>query len=758
MKSFVYLCLFLFFQAINAFAQSSGNRTIQLLDSLYKYRADSERVMPVARGFYRKAQKLANPNSLSAASYYMGVFHKRYRNRDSAVYYLDRSLASEPSVENSLIMTKAHYHRGVLFAMEASLDSAAYHFRSSAVFGNLANDSGGLLRALNGLGNIENNRGNESGALALYDSAYQLAKGFEDQYMQSVLLYGMAAINNRRSHHLRALEYQFEALRITETLRDSLESAKLTMAIGETYLENGDLELAEEYLRKGLDLFHEMDQQYWLALSYENLALVYENTDRLELAISTLKTGIAIMERERFSLMLANSYGLLGKLLTKDDELSLAETYLVKGLNLAQDKSGAFSIYTNRLYFAQLRAKQELYQRAIYHARHALDSIAKEEYITIQFKLNQLLEQAYSAIGKIDLAYSHLKRANELRAKVSDLEKTKEIAKIESRYLFEKENLELIETQKRQEAELMAALAQKRLVFGVACSLVAIGLVIGIAIFRSNRALSKKNSQLTELNNQIQNRNIEIKSQRDHLNDALDELEKTQEQLVRSEKMAALGVLSAGIGHEINNPLNYIKGGLEQLNNQLSLEAKAPDYQDLTGMINEGVDRISRIVKSLSHFSRINISYDEHCRIHDILENCLIILENKLKDRIKITRDYMASPAIIIGNEGTLHQVFLNLLANAQQAINEEGEIIISTRNSGPFVEICIRDSGEGILEEHKSRIGDPFFTTKEPGQGTGLGLYITYDLVKAHKGTIHFKSTLGEGTEFSVKLLGYDS
>lgn len=126
-------------------------------------------------------------------------------------------------------------------------------------------------------------------------------------------------------------------------------------------------------------------------------------------------------------------------------------------------------------------------------------------------------------------------------------------------------------------------------------------------------------------------------------------------------------------------------------------------------------------------------------------------MQNALKGRVEVITDFMDDPPILIGNEGKLHQAILNLIDNAQQAITEHGTIHISTRVKNGELKVVIEDDGEGISPEHLKRIADPFFTTKEPGKGTGLGLFITYNIIREHNGEVNVESKPKKGTTFTL-------
>jgi len=244
-------------------------------------------------------------------------------------------------------------------------------------------------------------------------------------------------------------------------------------------------------------------------------------------------------------------------------------------------------------------------------------------------------------------------------------------------------------------------------------------------------------------------RNSIIKEQKIVLELNLKKLKETQNKLVESEKMASLGVLTAGVSHEINNPLNFINGaylGLEKFFSENAPELKNEIAVLLRGL-RTGINRVSEIVQGLNHFSRDSGNYNENCNVHSIIDNCLLMLKNTYKNRIEIEKSYLQNDIIIKGNEGKLHQVFINILTNAIQSIKSEGKIIIKTQMNKDSISVFIEDNGCGIGEENLSKIIEPFYTTKEPGEGTGLGLSISYSIIKKHKGDIEITSELHKKT-----------
>ncbi|MFT2091302.1 ATP-binding protein [Paraglaciecola sp. 2405UD69-4] len=292
-----------------------------------------------------------------------------------------------------------------------------------------------------------------------------------------------------------------------------------------------------------------------------------------------------------------------------------------------------------------------------------------------------------------------------------------------------------------------------------------------------NQTLEKKvterTSLLNERNHQLEQSNLELHA--------------TQQQLIQAEKMASIGILAAGVAHEINNPIAFVTSNLSSLKDyantyrQLSehlimLSNVASDTQTRKllellkwaqdkefGYINqdtkelieesvEGLSRVKNIVQGLKQFSRADSDEKEWFDINACVEATLSKVSNQLQYHCKIEKHLNSVPKVLI-NVNKINQVITNLLINAGQAISKEGIITITTHLKNDNVIVSILDNGSGIEPQHLSKLFDPFFTTKKEGVGTGLGLSISYGILQEHGGELTVKSELHEGSCFSIIL-----
>jgi len=311
-----------------------------------------------------------------------------------------------------------------------------------------------------------------------------------------------------------------------------------------------------------------------------------------------------------------------------------------------------------------------------------------------------------------------------------------------------------------------------------------------LSIAEENERIIREQNVVLEL--KVNERTVELSESNHELNKTLDDLKQAQGQLVEAEKMASLGQLTAGIAHEINNPINFVTSNINPLNRDIKmvLEAitviegvglsdatnaekkkKIKDYKEeldfdylameinhLIKGINDGANRTAEIVKGLKIFSRLDEDDLKMADLNEGLDSTLVIINNQLHNKIKVIKQYADLP-LVECYPGKLNQVFLNIISNAIYAVqkkfgeNAGGEIIINTSHDEKNVYIKIRDNGTGMDAQTQKKVFEPFFTTKDVGEGTGLGMSIAYNTIKKHNGQITINSTLNESTEFILQI-----
>jgi len=328
-------------------------------------------------------------------------------------------------------------------------------------------------------------------------------------------------------------------------------------------------------------------------------------------------------------------------------------------------------------------------------------------------------------------------------------------------------------------------------------TLLSIALADRINVLKKEKELSQAEALRAAQENEriIREQNVllevRVKERTSELNTALEDLKQAQTQLIESEKMASLGQLTAGIAHEINNPINFVTSNVSPLRRDIKMifdamnfiegvalsdtstsdkKAQLEEYKEhqeldylqteITHLLNgiyNGASRTAEIVKGLRIFSRLDEDDLKRANLNEGIESSMIILNNQL-GKINVVRHYGEIP-LVECYPGKLNQVFLNILSNGIYAVHKQfgeqsgGEITITTSAENDNVQISMKDNGIGIDEETIKKIFDPFFTTKDVGEGTGLGMSIAYNTIKKHNGSIRVKSLPGSGAEFIITL-----
>ena len=535
----------------------------------------------------------------------------------------------------------------------------------------------------------------------------------------------------------QAMQYAQKALPLFENLKDTDNIVLCNLMLNWVYYDQEEYDSAFAYTKKATSLAHNANSSmiYWCFSSFMEL---YKKSNRFDSAIIYAKKSDSVSHNEYPIKVLAEIY-------SARHDTANALKYYKEALALREN-------YLFRANIAQLEGHPD---SAAYYAKEMLVGAEERKYLEDVTQASELLFTIYSSLKKSDSALKYILIAHQAKDSLFSKEKARQF---QSAIFADKlHQQEMVTLEKQNDS--------RRKIFIL---LVTAGMVLLIAFFlyRSNRKTKKTNAIL--------------KQQKEKVESTLSELKSTQAQLIQSEKMASLGELTAGIAHEIQNPLNFVNNFSEvnkELLEELKDEADKGNIDEVKSIANDVIEnsekinhhgkRADGIVKGMLEHSRTSTGVKEPTDINALADEYLKLSYHGLRAKNKefnaiMKTDFDESIGKINIIPQDIGRVLLNLYNNAFYAVSKRQEAIgkefqatvsVSTRKVEDRVAITVKDNGGGIPEKIKEKIFQPFFTTKPTGQGTGLGLSISYDIVKAHGGEIKVNTVEGEFTEFVVQL-----
>jgi two-component system, NtrC family, sensor kinase len=547
-----------------------------------------------------------------------------------------------------------------------------------------------------------------------------------------------------------SLQFQFEALKISEKIKDTSNIAFALNRIGNIYMELADYKKANEYYFRSKDLFEKIGDIGMVHNEVSNIGNVF---DLMQIPDSGLYYQQIVYDaaqkstdREKYTrpemmFRMGNSYNLKG-----DKEKAMY--FYKQGIKEANIDNDTRNLTMNNLFLAKLYDELNMPDSSIKYAYNAIQTGKTISFRKGVYDASVLISGLFKKRNRDDSAYKYLSIANVEKDSLTGIKRFQELQRIildEQERERSAEAKRIADQNKQKQIALLAGLA--------------IFLIIASILYRNNKQKQKANKVLEA---------------------TLANLKSTQSQLVQSEKMASLGELTAGIAHEIQNPLNFVNN-FSEVNTELIGEMKeelskgnieeakkvADDINDNEQKINFHGKRADAIVKGMLQHSRSSSSVKEPTDINNLADEYLRLAYHGLRAKDNsfnaVTKTDFDKT---IGNINIVPQdmgrVILNLITNAFYVVDEkkkqnsngyEPTVSVSTKKVGDKVLVSVKDNGNGIPQKVLDKIFQPFFTTKPTGQGTGLGLSLSYDIVKAHGGEIKVETKEGEGTEFIIQL-----
>lgn len=565
-----------------------------------------------------------------------------------------------------------------------------------------------------------------------------------------------------------AIEFLMEALEVFVALEEKRNEARTLMLIGNAYWYLHQFESALKYYNHASILGNALKDTSLIIRGINARAAVYGNTGQMDSALILFKEARDLAMRIGNKELVILTYYNIGDVNLYsgriDDALGIFHD-LENNYDLENQSSKHLSNLYNSITLAHiLNGDLKWAKRYSELTRTVLDSYSRltetREYHHNKYRID-------SIEGNIESALLHYSRFTQLNDSLNNAAFQNRLANLEIFFDLRAKEGEIEQlTLDNQYKDLN--IRQRQIIntasaIGIILLLIILFLLVRSAIKTRERStlLEAQKDELERANLKISAQSMDLLDKNNELESLIEELKATQQHLVQSEKMASLGTLTAGVAHEINNPLNFISGGLgiileaEKEDSGLSDDEKVERRKKATQLAMDGVERATVIVKALMTFSRRGSSKKSPSDLHDIIDNTLLFLQSKLIDHIEIRKDYQLTQFVPVFQD-KMHQVILNLIDNAIFAVNlnKEGErmISIATKKEGPSVVLDISNNGPAIKKEHLNQLFDPFFTTKDPGKGTGLGLSISYNLIADHNGNIRAENR-GDAVHFIIRI-----
>ena len=603
-------------------------------------------------------------------------------------------------------------------------------------------------RLLTNLGIVHTDQGKESGVDELLKAATLFTEAGYYQGISSA--YGAVSdyYLNVNTNYPLAMDYALKSLQIAEKEKSPYFQRRNWVNIGFIYSAIADYENALHAFKKA-NHFAEMEKKSYAQEPILNgMGEMYRFMGKYPEALNAYQGAI---EKSRSSISISMYESNIADVYTRMDSLPQAFYYAFRSLDTARIYKDTVGISWIDGILSRAYLKKKMPDSAIYYASIGL-RIAQDNQLPEFVRDNAKgLSDAYAALHDYANAYKYNLQYNMVKDSILNAESRNRTAMLKHNNDLSKKEAEINQlTQQKKEQRII---------------LLSISIVLGLLIISAIgllRSIRQKQKAKTEIQN------------------AYKELQSTQAQLIQSEKMASLGELTAGIAHEIQNPLNFVNNFSEvstELVDEMKEELSKSNYEDANAIaddlkqnlekINHHGKRAGDIVKGMLQHSRTSTGQKELTDINSLCDEYLRLSYHGLRAKDKsfnaeMRTDFDTSlPKINLVSQD-IGRVVLNLINNAFYAVNEKKKsgiedynptVNVSTKKSNDKVEIKVSDNGSGIPEKIKDKIFQPFFTTKPTGSGTGLGLSLSYDIVKAHGGEIKVNSKEGEGTEFIVQL-----
>lgn len=611
-------------------------------------------------------------------------------------------------------------------------------------------------------------RGTYSSALDYYQKSLEIYQKIGHQQGRASVLKAIGIIYNYQGKYPEALETYQKSLQIFEQIGDKIGLAETLNNLGGLYINQGNKAKALIFFQKALKTHQESNNQAGLARGMNNVGGIYIDKKNYDSAMYFFEQALLTEKKAGISEATSSAFSNIAEIYAHKLEYTKALDFYQKSDSVAKHNGVMLDLVYNALGMALVYQHLKKYEQSIENA---------ERGFHIARKMGALREYAFmsKAIYNIHREQKNYQKAleyHEIYKKMNDslfnIEKQKVLQNLEIQGELDKKNTEI-----KQEKAINYQ--QKIINYWIFAGLMLTVLLLVIILIAKNKQ-EKANAIILKQKSDLDKSHEKLRETNHELEKIVENLHRTQAHLVHSEKAAAFGLIMATISHEINNPLNYIKGSsdfleesslimwdyiqkvqkisdpekIRNLYQEMEIETVQEDNSALMGNLKLGVNRIAEIVQSLKTFVRLDEQGVKQANISKNFEAVLIILRSRFLGKIEIKTDFEANLPLIYCNISQINQVFLGLLLNAIEAIDNKGEIKVRTFQDDHFVIFSIQDNGAGIPTHIQAHIFEAFVSSKK--KSAGIGLYIAKTIIEEHQGKIQFEN-LEKGTIFTVFL-----
>ena len=604
-------------------------------------------------------------------------------------------------------------------------------------------------------------------ALRYASTGLNLAKKSKDLKGEGYCINAIGNVYFYKGDYNKALQIFLQALKIRESLHDERTIAVTYSNIGSVYSEQGEYQQAISYILKTKQYDEKIKDSAGLLIDLFNLGSVYDQLKNTDSALFYEKKAYEIAESLNDKNYIGAIMNAFGSVYRRLDSFILAITYYRQAIVYAKpikDQQVLSAAYNG---LAQIFYAQGLSDSSLFYCRLALVAAKEASLSKSVLDAEVLLSSLFKAAYRYDSAFYYQESSMKIKDSLFSNEKIRQIEKIRFQEQQRQQSIENAKLEYRNKIKLYVVLSTS-----------AFFLLLALIFWRNNIA---KQKALLLLKEQQQ----ETDKQKEKVEEAYEELKATQRQLIHSEKMASLGELTAGIAHEIQNPLNFVNNFSDvnkELLTELKDEADEGNVDQVKAIANNVIEnekkinhhgkRADAIVKSMLQHSRQTKGVKEPTDINALCQEYLRLSYHGMRAKDKnFNSDFKTDFDESIGKINIVQQdigrALLNLYNNAFYAVNEKQKaesikqnadykplVSVQTQTLDDKIEINVTDNGNGIPQNIVDKIFQPFFTTKPTGQGTGLGLSLAYDIItKEHNGTIKAESKEGEGSKFIIQL-----